>query len=264
MDKIFTISVPEQKKLIGVLLLTDGMLTLKKKRIEMAYFGNDKILHYIFQKLIKNVYNTKPTSFIRKSNGFKTVYRRDEHRMIAKDLLSLSPSFKSTPKGISVKKYIKVKQPSLKFLMSSQKYVKIFAIRLAMSAEGSITIYRRESGSIGCNLRFACTHKNLTNQWKHIFNELGIDFEINKDKSTWSGLHGLQTTKRENIVKFYELDGFIDNVKINRGNLKGIEKNKLLNIFINFIKNKPNNYTKLKNDSFWKLFYNCGEPILRG
>ena len=251
LDSLYTYMI-NNKALIGVMLLTDGMLT-KTNQPRMTYFSNDMILHNKFQTLINTTYNTSITSFFAEKNGHRTIYARKEHLSVMDDLLKLSPSFKTSPGYISKEEYCNKPQPTLSFLDKCNRKTKIAAINIAMSAEGSIEIIRRENGSIKGVLKLACSHPALVEEWRALFSEFRIKFNIMKDRNIWSGIHGLRTTRSDYILKFYELGGFVNKVKIHRGKrFKNVEKNRVLEAFVKFKKAGIKEYTKLDDQSFWR------------
>jgi hypothetical protein len=244
----------DRKKLLAVMLLTDGMLT-KTKSPRIMFFSNDETLMNLFRNLIEKIYNTTPTSFFKYKNGYRVIYARKEHIKIMDDLLTLSPSYKTSPNNLSVEDYNNLPQPSLSFMNNCDKELLNRAINIAMAAEGSICVTRRENGTIRGILRFACGHPTLVKYWQKLFQRAGIKLDIDTYYKVWSGISGLRIVDSSEIEKFYKIGGFLDNVKICRGKrFKGISKNKVLEAFINFKKRRIIRYYKLDDNEFWSIF----------
>lgn len=52
---------------------------------------------------------------------------------------------------------------------------------------------------------------------------------VSKDKNTWSGVQGLNTDRKENLLKFLEYGGFIDGVRAHKSlRYRGFQKNAIL------------------------------------
>jgi len=240
----------EKLKLIAVMLLTDGSayLTSKYRYPKIKYYGKDKILHEIFIKLIRSIYCTTPSiTFL---NGMETCFGRKEHLTVYKDLAKLSTSYNKSSHEVTIC-----------FLNDSPPFVQAVAIRLAMSAEGSISISRKKKGTIRAHLAFACANARLCKEWAKLFARSGINMKIQRDSNTDTKLHGLQTVNRKDIIAFQKLGGFIQNVKIRRGiRFKGFEKNVVLNAFCRFAKmvesKEIKEYSKLESHKFWEILNN--------
>jgi len=231
------------KKLLAVMLLTDGMVS----KNNLVFFNNDLCLHNIFKELIVLSYDYTKT-YVRKKglNCYKSLCNS---RGIVKDILNLSPTYKTTANTF----------PSLSFLRNSNRKILISAVRLAMSTEGAISITRRKwNGSIRGELTFACAHPQLLCEWQEVFRILGVVLNTVNDKYNWANVHGIRTTDSKIIEQFYNLGGFIEGNIIHRGRrFKDASKNSILEAFIKFKKTKFLNYCRLNDVQFWQLFDTC-------
>ena len=237
------INSEDAKKILAVMLLTDGMVT----KNSLIFFNNDLCLHNIFEELIKLSYAYgKIYTHKKRPNCYKSFCNS---RNIVKDMQNLSFTYKTTAGTL----------PNLSFLMRSNKETLINAIKLVMSAEGAISITRRKwNGSIRGELTFACAHPDLLKQWKQIFEKVGLRMNIVHDKYNWAGIHGLRTTNSNIIKRFYELGGFVEGNTIHRGlRFKNCSKNSILEAFIKFKKGDFSNYCQLNDKQFWRLFDTC-------
>jgi len=231
----------ECKKLLIVMLITDGSYCLQQSKYpKFAYCGNDNVLHEIFIKMMKKAYDIIP-SYREKD---QTMYQRLEYIKIYHDLLRYCVDLNKKSDIIR-----------LDFLKDESKKIQKYALRLAMSAEGSISISRNDKGSLRGNLAFACANPNLCEQWARIFNNNGIAMKMRRNKYTYSKIHGLQVVDSESIHNFVDIGGFIPSVRVQKGSkFKGYDKNCVLGVYKAFWKNikdgKLVNYTKWPKAKF--------------
>ena len=242
---------PEEKlKLVAAMLLTDGSayLTHRYGYPKIKYYGKDRVLHDVFVGLIQSAYHTTPS--VTYSYGMETCFGRKEHLNVYRDLARLSASYNKSSNAVTAS-----------FLKDSPHVTQKMALRLAMSAEGSISISRKKKGTIRGQLSFACANANLCKEWAELFEKCGIYMKIRRDSQTNTGLHGLQTVSQKDIITFWKLGGFIPNVRIYRGvRYRGFEKNAVLNAFCEFVRivesKELGKYSKLENDKFWEILNN--------
>jgi len=103
------------------------------------------------------------------------------------------------------------------------------AFRLAMSADGNVAVINDGDRGLKYRLRLGCAHPTLTMEWKALINELEISMNVTRDKNTWSGVQGLNTDRKGNLLKFSEYGGFINGVKAHKSpKFRGFEKNAIL------------------------------------
>jgi hypothetical protein len=163
-------------------------------------------LHKIFSDMIYLVYGKKPTTFITKNTYVTQLYSKN----ILMDMKNIKLDF--NPK------------------------VKIEFVRTIMSGEGWISLSFINSSSyikIYPKLGFGSTipYEKLS-FYKNIMYEVGLNFKLVIDKR-YENRGYLVTNNINDFKKFKEIGGFIEEVYIKKGLLKGIEKNSLLDFVIN-------------------------------
>ena len=217
----------EAQKICAVFLLTDGHVKHRRSRNKLIlnFYGKDESLHRAYKEFMELGFERQPSyycSFDRSKRVFVTGYEFNEHSDSLKRFNSFSPTY--TTKGIAGK------EPSITFLFNEKREVQSLAFRIAMSTEGSIGIsFHRFENRLEPRLRLACTSPTLVQQWQTIASKLGIEMNLDMDKASWSGIHGLRTSKKESILNFCAIGGFYPrNVKISRGKHDGLKKNALL------------------------------------
>jgi hypothetical protein len=210
------LSPDECRKLAAVMLLTDGCVKRRSNRnaYQIVYYGKDAILHQIFKLLIVKGLGGKPSSFMQPAKrSYQTVFERGLKSQCTNAIFSLTPSFKTSPGRQDKKEYATMQSPTIKFLFTESLRVKILAFRLAMSADGNVAIINNGSKF---RLRLGCAHPALVKEWKTLAEKLGISMNLARDKNTWSGIQGLNTDRKKNLLKFSGYGGFIDNVRAHK------------------------------------------------
>jgi len=223
-----SITPEEALPLIASLLFTDGCLyKTKKGGFEISYYGYDKALHNIFADLVWYCFKIRPSSYmIRCGKVFRTKYINKE---FAKRILTLSPSYKTKPAPEQdwLDFLKEVNKPSLEFLNKSSQNVLNEFIRLAMCADGSISVSKKEK-KIFFTLILACAHPTLVEEWSELFNRAGIKNNIVRGSGIThiGGVKGVKNC----LFKFKELGGFIPGVKVcvRASPLCGIDKQNIL------------------------------------
>ncbi|MAG01805.1 hypothetical protein CMI42_00560 [Candidatus Pacearchaeota archaeon] len=213
--------------LIASLILTDGCLYQYKGRYEISYYGTDEILHNIFADLIWYYFGLRPSSYMIKCGRvLRTKYIDGK---ISSKLLELSPSYKTKPsQKENWNEFLKnPKSPSLNFMKNYSNNVVNEVIRLAMCADGSISVSNKKN-KIFFTLILSCAHPSLVKEWSELFNRAGINNRIVKGsgKTKIGGVKGI----KDCINYFYDNVGFIKDVKIcvHKSPFYGIEKQKIL------------------------------------
>lgn len=211
------------KAVLAVCLLTDGSLCINGNNYRISYATSDPLLEKIIFSLMNEVSQKLPRiGFTTKANIINV---SDEK--LGKELLKLSPNFKTSPSWYQTKKeYFKEPQPTLRFLLNENEQTKKWAIMFGFTADGSISLSK-----IGKpELCIACCHPTLPLEWKKLLEEFGISCSVIKNKNSWCGISMTRAYSYASIKKFYKLGGFIDGVKISRKSKRyvGITKNELL------------------------------------
>lgn len=229
------ISRDEVLPLISSLLFTDGCLYKHKKGFEISYYGTDKTLHEIFADLIWYCFKTRPSSYMIKCGSvLRTKYI---NRKIAEKVLELSPSYKTKPASKeNWEEFLRDNnKPNLDFMRKYNDKVAQEFIRLAMCADGCISVSNKKD-NIFFTLILACSHPILVKYWSELFSRVGIKNNIVKGsgKTKIGGVKGIE----DSISKFYEIGGFIPEVKVcvQKSPLYGIEKQKILSTAVRLLK----------------------------
>lgn len=213
--------------LIASLLFTDGCLYKSKKGYEISYYGTDKTLHQIFADLIWYCFKIRPSSYM--IGGGPVMRTRYINREVAEKMLELSPSYKTKPASKeNWEEFLKIPdKPCLDFMKNYEDKIVNESIRLAMCADGCISISNKKD-KIFFTLILACSHPNLVKNWSSLFDRVGIKNKIVKGcgKTGIGGVKGIE----ECISQFCNIGGFIEKVKVcvRHSPLYGIEKQRIL------------------------------------
>jgi len=247
------ISPEEALPLLASLLFTDGCLCNTPKTFEISYYGYDETLHKIFADLVWYCFKIRPSSYmIRCGKVFRTKYI---NKIFINQMLRLSPTYKTKPapkqdwsdflKGLD--------KPSLRFLDNINQNILNEFIRLAMCADGTISVSKKEN-KIFFTLLLACAHPLLVKEWSKLFNKVGIKNNIVAGcaKTKVGGVKGIEDC----LFKFNKIGGFIPEVKVcvRHSPLCGIEKQKILSRAVELLKEKDRiNTLPLDFTNFKKL-----------
>lgn len=227
---IENINSQEAEKLFAILLLTDGSVrwNKSKKTWYIQLSNTDISLHKIFKQLGEKAFDEELKTYCKSyksSRVFISRYARIPESKMIKRLLKLSPTYKTKCKQKT--------NPTISFIFNEQKRIKELAFRLAMSADGFVGLSHYSKGGESPRIGLACAHPDLVNEWLDLSENLGISMNLDRDKNTWSGIHGIRTTKFSNILRFWNIGGFYPlDMKVTRGNFKGQNKNDVLNFVI--------------------------------
>ncbi len=230
-------SKPYLPHLIGIMLLTDGTAGYRKNRGPYITFTNKaERLHQIFVDLMFYAFNQQPSAYFKPywskagkkgSKVFYTTYnRRDDTELMLNRLHKLSPTYRTKPKaGQSWKQYLNEKiHPTLEFIIEKEfpMELMIFALRLAMSTEGSISpMFRSDARFPYPHLLFSCKHPKLQKQWRIFFKNFDIHFEPTREQ--------LESGELRIAQRFLELGGFLDDIPVQQNShYYGLERNDVL------------------------------------
>lgn len=245
----------EATSLIAVFLLTEGNLyhNTKFKRYDLWLYNVDHEMHDLFIDLIKHATAEKHyvTQGLSKIGVPRTLISFPKDASFIAKLFERSPSYKKHPVP-TVKDYLEQTQPSLNFLMNEGDEAQVLAIRIAMSANGSISLKISNSGKnfhIRSGLTLSCQHPILSSQWLTIFHQKGLNLRIHKESRAWSRIRGLESWKKRDVECFSEIGGFLlfSTITRNSKNFYGIRKNQLLNIAKKLHGTITNDKEKLKD-----------------
>jgi len=225
-------SISDFKKLLFGIIDTSCSVYCKDNKYCIRLYSNDMTLHKIFSDMIYLVYGKKPTTFITKNTYVTQLYSKN----ILMDMKNIKLDF--NPK------------------------VKIEFVRIIMSGEGWISLSFINSSSyikIYPKLGFGSTipYEKLS-FYKNIMYEVGLNFKLVIDKR-YENRGYLVTNNINDFKKFKEIGGFIEEVHIKKGLLKGIEKNSLLD----FVINKNNIKLSSKEEALNLIKNSCVDSNLR-
>lgn len=212
------------KFILATCLLTDGSLTVDGNSYRISYYTKDEVLRNFMKALLFELSRFIPSENYSKK-GVYGIRVNDYH--LAKNLLKLSPSYKTNPRtGQAKENYLCEPQPSLRFMNEAGEKTLKWCIRFAFSTDGCISVSKNNS----VELNLACQHPNLSLEWMGIFKRYGIIGNLGKKSDTWSGISGIRIYNLDSLRNFTLLGGFVPKVKITGKSkrYKGLEKNTLL------------------------------------
>ena len=248
---INSFSEEDCKRLLTVMLLTDGYFGFVNGCYpKFAYYSNDSILLDIFEKLFLKAYGMK-----RSHRGASEVYYKQ-----------ISPCTNAySDLTATCGDFNKKTCPDLHFLSTCNREVRRFALRLGMSAEGYVSVSRKDNGSLRTLLGFACANEKLGEAWAKLFRDEGVNMRLRRDAHVSTGIHGIETVAHDDIIAFERFGGFLDGVRIQKGKrFKGVDKNAVLRACVAFIKRirekQLRGYTADSDAVFWNRI---GEEIDR-
>jgi hypothetical protein len=213
---------PYLRHIIAVSLIAEGAAGHRQDGHPYVTFTNKaESLHAIFADLVYHAYSIEPSAYYQAywsragKQGAKayytTYFRRHDTETILQDLLKLTPVFRTRPKrGQSWGDYLKEPlQPTLQFLLRDDipEAIAVFALRLAMSAEGTISpIFRHDAQYPYPHLAFGCSHPILQRDWQSFFARQGITFHLTTAM--------LESAVIQVSERFLEIGGFLSGVRI--------------------------------------------------
>lgn len=185
------------------------------------------MLHQIFKFLTMKGLGGKPSSFLQPhKRSYRTVFERGLKSQCINAIFSLTPSFKTSPVRQEKNAHATIQNPTLEFFSTEPLEIKVLAFRLAMSADGNVAII---NDGLKFRLRLGRAHPTLVREWKVLTEELGISMNVARDKNTWSGIQGLNTDQKDNLLKFSRYGGFIDGVRAHKSpEYRAFQKNAIL------------------------------------
>lgn len=218
--------------LLGVMLLTDGYVCSRKSYSQICFSSKSDALSRIFLELVGLWKGNIEISQYRNKNRVLISYFTVP---IENVFFEMSPSFKKSPSTKESKvEFLSKPQPTLSFLDRYSEQLKVLAIRLAFSTEGSISFNIAKEIYVEPILGLSCAHPQLCSEWKKLLESLGFNFNIDRNKEKWSGISGIRTFRVDNVEKFAKLGGFIEGVKVSEKSkhFSGMDKNKVLDMIL--------------------------------
>lgn len=224
---------------LGACLLTDGSLQVRGNSHKLSYSTIDNTLEKIIISLFNKLSITNPKVYFTKKGNIICV----NDSVLGPKMLALSPSYKTSPSWSyqTKEQYLQESQPTNKFLFDADEKTKIWALRFAFTADGSISVPRKSYPS----LDLACYHPTLAAEWVEFIQSMGFKCKLMKSKNSWCGISGVRMQTHKAFKKFYDLGGFIDGVKISKKSKRfcGMPKNELLEKVVNNWDGKGRNRT---------------------
>jgi len=252
MDELDGLNKKDLKKLLGVVIMSDGHIdkrgSYRSLRLVTSTKGSEP-LHTLFRKICVVLYNKCP-SFKKLEwmwGGEKKPFLRSELCCLKAidDMMQFSPSYKTSPhhKQDNVE-YLQSPQPDISFLLNSSRKLRILALRIWFDFDGSLSQilsvkrkivrikdkrYEFYQVQLSFEWQIAETNPTLVKQLLILSKSLSLNPTIKKDKRIWSGIGGIRFGSRSDIIKFIKLGGPFTNVAItkNSKNLAGITKKTL-------------------------------------
>ncbi len=209
------------KSILAVCLLTDGCLSVEGRTHRISIFSKDPIIIKFSRALLLKLSKFEPAVY-KGSKGVSIVRLTDNN--LARELLKLSPEFRTfPPEGRP--------QPTISFLKTANQQTKKWAIKVALTLDGSICL----SKYLKPELNLACYNKTTCEEWQKLFVEFGIRGNVSYSNRSKQGAIGVRIFNYSSIYNFYKIGGFMEGVKISKKSTRfcGIEKNTLLNKVIN-------------------------------
>ena len=224
--------IAEFKRIIATMVLTGGTVYVNPSTYKYAvrYYGKDTILHRIFCALLMKVYGieAKPARWKIKNSYITQVYSKE----LAKDLLTFSPTYICRNPGRDGKSH-----PSASFLLEARLETLKEALRLAASSTGSVgyTVEPEHNGGFTVRPFFTFGHlspPSLLSDYQQVLMRVGLKTSMVLDWRFGRGF--LRSRSWKTLEKLAEMGGFIPEVKVGFGVYRGVEKNLLLQVLLDF------------------------------
>jgi len=231
--KIRKFSREQLLKLLAIMILSDGNLHLKNKKLvslRLITTYNSKDAHLFFKWICKKLYKKEPNFYISKDKFDRRFNVSELYCSIAvEELLKLSPSYKTTPSKDNM--YLKLPQPTLSFLLHEKKEFIWTALGLYFDFDGSIVPsfklrrktdiknkkkYKYYQVQFECEISIAETNPSIINDLVKIFNFLKIKSRIKKDKRNWNGLQGISISEFNSVRNFIIKRNFLIDMPISK------------------------------------------------
>ncbi|MBW2973078.1 hypothetical protein KY346_01660 [Candidatus Woesearchaeota archaeon] len=248
----------QKLKLLAVIVLAEGYMDTKKRYIRLLTVGN-KQQHLLFKYLCVALFNKTPKLYVYLRDNKKIIVSTLHSANALEELLTLSPTYKTTP-GLQTKsEYLKNPQPTLSFLLDESVIIKQLALRILFDFGGSLCYtfklkskkdkkknktYQYYQVQFEAEFRIAETNPSVVSDMRRLCLSLGLSARIKQDKRNWSIFQGIEISKIKDVQKIAAM-GPITNVKISdKGAVnKGFTKKFLCNKLLRFLKNNKLSYS---------------------
>lgn len=204
------------KSILAVCLLTDGSLSVEGRTHRISVFSKDPVIVDFSRALFLRLSKFEPGVYA-EPRGVTIVRMTDND--LARELQKLSPEFRTfPPEGRP--------QPTIAFLKTANEQTKRWAIKVALTLDGSISLSKYDKPE----LTLTCYNKASCEEWQELFTEFGIIGNVCYSKRSRQGAVGVRTFNYLSIYNFYKMGGFMNGVKISTKSTRfdGLEKNHLL------------------------------------
>lgn len=245
-DKLKNLTNKQLLKLLAVALLSDGYIRKingRTRSLSLTTVNYNLCQHDLFNFLCKKTLGKSPN-----------IYKISRHSMVTSEFFSrtlldkfysLSPTYQTTPSTILGKEeYLKIKQPTLKFIKNESLDFKWLALMLYFDFDGSITpsvrlknkkdikkskLYQYYQVQLEFEVNISETNPQLNKELRDLCSELGMKTITTMDKRNWSGIGGVRIYDLNSIKKFIQKDT-ITQVKISAKSprFKGLTKSSLI------------------------------------
>ena len=204
------------ESVLAVCLLTDGHLQIGENTRRISIYSTDAIIADFSEALLSKLSGFTPRVY---GSGNNILAVRITDNNLSNKILTLSPEYRTfPPEGCA--------QLTIKFLKNKNRQTKIWAIRVAFTMDGSVSLSKTERPE----LNLACYNKSLSEEWQKLFQEFGIKCKVAYSKKSKQGAIGVRSYNYGSIYEFFKLGGFLEGVKISRKSKYycGMAKNDLL------------------------------------
>lgn len=222
------------KSILAVCLLTDGCLGVEGRSHRISVFSKDPVIIEFSRALLLKLSKFEPGVY-RGSKGV-TIVRMTDNDLV-RELQKLSPEFRTFPPEGKP-------QPTISFLKNANRKTKEWAIRVALTLDGSIALSKYNKPE----LTLSCYNKTACEEWQKFFAVYGLRGNVSYSNRSRQGAIGVRIFNYSSIYNFYKIGGFMEGVKISKNSTRfyGLEKNYLLKkvIYLGIQKNCLNNCTR--------------------
>lgn len=214
--------------IISSLLITEG----SKNKKGFDFSNKSKVLHDLLVESVYNKYKILPTTYFRyQEDASRTFFSTKEALNVRKDIENFIGNLKTTPRN-DLFNYLREDQPSLSKVIKNND--KIALLRIFAVTEGGIyfklTPYNRKNKEFIAlpQIYIICTHPKILLELYNILLSLNFHPTLIKGKS-WSNWTGIILPSFRDSIRFLELGGFLNGVKVARTDSKfyNIEKQSL-------------------------------------
>ncbi|MCD6409615.1 MAG: hypothetical protein J7L98_04690 [Candidatus Verstraetearchaeota archaeon] len=214
-------------KLLALMVLGKGTLYLSggSGRYAVRFYGKQYVLHELFCQLVREIngIRARPLYLAGRDTFITQVYSKKLVQM----LLELSPTFST--------RNDEPPYPTIRYLYSLNGELLRDAVRLLFSVNGTVRpvfekvgrfFYLRPQLGLGY-----LSPVSLLEEYQQLLRNFEMNMTIALD-SRYPGRGFLVSNSWYTLEKFVELGGFLDGVKVVKGDFKGLDKNSLAKLLL--------------------------------